>query len=192
MSEESKPKDPGAIWRGQPPEPAPVRLEPLMSRRTRELHASTRSEILMSMGAALFFAAVIAWRFASDRQSFPVIGLAAVVVWIAISLYWFRDRMGPAPGDALAATGRDYYRKELERRRDHLRNAWLWHGPLVLACGTFLASVEANPFRGLYRLRSVMPLVVLLVVWIGYGIVRRRRQANELQREIDEIEAGGR
>ncbi len=36
-----------------------------------------------------------------------------------------------------------------------------------------------------------MPLVGLLVVWIGFGIVRRRRQANQLQREIDEIETGG-
>jgi hypothetical protein len=168
-----------------------VRLEPLMNRRTRELHASTRSEIWMSIGAALFFVAVIAWRFASDHQSFPVIGVGVVVAWIVISLYWFRDRMGPAPGDAMAATSRDYYRKEMERRRDHLRNAWLWHGPLVLACVTFLASVEANPFRGLYRLRSVMPLVGLLVLWIGFGIVRRRRQANQLQREIDEIDTGG-
>jgi hypothetical protein len=30
-------------------------------------------------------------------------------------------------------------------------------------------------------------LVVLLVVWTGYGVWRRRRQARELQLEIDEM-----
>ncbi len=125
-----------------------MRLEPLMNRRTRELHASTRSEILMSIGAALFFVAVIAWRFASDHQSFPVIGVGVVVAWIVISLYWFRDRMGPAPGDAMAATSRDYYRKEMERRRDHLRNAWLWHGPWCWLASRFLRVWRRTRFAG--------------------------------------------
>ena len=35
--------------------------------------------------------------------------------------------------------------------------------------------------------RLELPLVVLLAVWTGYGIWRRRRQARELQREIDEM-----
>jgi hypothetical protein len=34
----------------------------------------------------------------------------------------------------------------------------------------------------------VLPLVVLLAVWTAFGLMRRRRQARELQREIDEIE----
>jgi hypothetical protein len=37
----------------------------------------------------------------------------------------------------------------------------------------------------------VLPLVVLLAVWTGFGFRRRRRQAKELQRELDEIEPLG-
>jgi hypothetical protein len=33
----------------------------------------------------------------------------------------------------------------------------------------------------------VLPLVALLAVWTGFGLIRRRRQAKDLQREIDEI-----
>ena len=84
--------------------------------------------------------------------------------------------------------GLAHYRKELERRRDHLRNAWLWHGPLFLACMiliTILIGKEYPAFRGLQR---VLPLVLLLAAWTGFGLIRRRRQANELQQEIDEID----
>jgi hypothetical protein len=34
----------------------------------------------------------------------------------------------------------------------------------------------------------VLPLIVLLAVWTGFGVWRRHRQAKELQREIDAIE----
>lgn len=187
MPEEPKSKDLGAVWRDQPEEKLPVNVEQLANRRTQELYASTRSEIVMSIGAALFFAAVMAWRFASPEHRLQQLGLLAVIAWVLISLYWFRDLIwskGPAR-DALAATGLDYYRKELERRRDHLRNAWLWHGPLLLACTIFAATVIGKAVSG--RLRNVLPIFIVLAVWTGFGVRRRRRQANELQREIDDI-----
>ncbi|MEI9977116.1 MAG: hypothetical protein WDO73_36740 [Ignavibacteriota bacterium] len=162
-----------------------------MNRRTREMYAATRSEIVMSIGAAVFFAAVMAWRFASDHDPVPQVGLLAIVVWVVVSLYWFRDRIWRAeparktrwPRPAANTT---YYRKELERRRDHLRNAWVWHGPLLLACLILLAVLTRQyfVFRGL---QQVLPLVIVLLAWTGFGFVRRRRKANELQREIDEM-----
>jgi len=133
----------------------------------------------MSIGAALFFLVVVPWRLAAEMGRVPMVGLIAAVVWVLISLYWFRDRIWrkePAR-DALAAPGLEYYRRELERRRDHLRNAWLWHGPLIVACVFFVAIVAGRAYPGIERLSSVLPLVALLVVWTGYGIHRRRRQA---------------
>jgi hypothetical protein len=186
MSEDLESNDPGSVWRDQPEEKLPVDL----NRRTRELYSSTRSEILMSVIAALLLMAVVGWRFVTDRQHVPILVLAAGVVWVLISLYWFRDRIwgAPAPsGDALAATGVEHYRRELERRRDHLRNEWLWHGPLVLACVTLAAIAGGSIFAGWQRLESALPLVVLLAVWIVFGVWNRRRQANRIQSEIDEI-----
>jgi hypothetical protein len=168
-----------------------VNLEQIVSRRTEELSSSTRSEILMSVGAALLFVGVMAWRFAPIYDRFEEIGFAAVIAWAVISLYRFRRRIwrqNPSPPDAIAAPGLEYYRKQLEQRHDHLRDAWLWHGPLLLACMVLIAILTGKAFPAFRRLRDVLPLVVLLAVWTGFGLTRRYHQARELQREIDEIE----
>jgi hypothetical protein len=187
----SETKDLGAIWRDQPEEEPTVNLEEIVNRRTEELRSSTRSEILMSIGAALLFVGVVAWRLGPAHGGLQEVGFAAVIAWAVISLYWFRRRIwrrNPARPDAIAATGLEYYRKELEQRRDHLRNAWIWHGPLLLACMVLVAIWMGKTFPAFRRLRDVLPLVVLLVVWTGFGLTRRYRLARELQREIDEIE----
>jgi divalent metal cation (Fe/Co/Zn/Cd) transporter len=183
-------KDPGAIWRDQPEEKLMVNLEQIVNRRTEELSSSTRSEILMSVGAALLFVAVMAWRFAPIHDRLLEVEFAAVVAWAVISLYWFRRRIwrrNPASPDALAATCLEYYCKQLEQRRDHLRNAWLWNGPLFLACMILIAVLLRKAFPGMERLPTVLPLFVLLAVWAAFGLTRRLRQAGDLQREIDEI-----
>ena len=184
-------KDPGTIWRDQPEEKHMVNLEQIVNRRTEEMTSSTRSEILMSIGAALLFVAVMAWRFAPIHDPLLEAGFAAVIAWVVISLYRFRRRIwrrDPSRPDAIAAPCLEYYRAQLEQRRDHLRDAWLWHGPLFLACLILIAILMGRAFQGSERLRSVVPLVVLLAVWTGFGLIRRYRQARELQREIDEIE----
>ena len=194
MSDQTGAKDPGAIWRDQPEEELQVNLEQIVNRRTEELSSSTRSEILMSVGAALLFVGVLAWRFAPAHDRFQEVGYAAVIAWAVISLYWPRRRIwrrSRSRPDAIAVTGLEYYRQELEQRRDHLRNSWLWHGPLFLACMILIAILLGKASPAMVPLQSVVPLVVLLAVWTGFGLTRRRRQARELQREIDEIEPRG-
>ena len=194
MSEESLAKNLGAVWRSQPEERLRVDPERMARRRMRALSSSTRSEIGMSLGAALFFVAIIGLRFVSAHDRLRQLGLiaaASLIVWVLISLYWFRDRIwrqNPPPQDLLAATCREYYRKELERRRDHLRSAWLWHGPLLLACVMSVAIFIGEGFPGADRLWSVAPLIILLAAWTGFGLRRRQRQANEIQSEIHEID----
>lgn len=190
MSDESKAKDPGAIWRSQPPEKLAVNLEQIVSRRTEELYSSTRSEILMSIGAALLFMGVMVWRLAPAQDRLQQLGFAAILAWAAVSLYWFRDRIfgrRPPRPDAIAATGLDYYRHEVERRRDHMKNEWLWHGPLFLACMVLMALMIGRASPGIDRLENALPLVLVLAIWTGFGLWRRRRQARELQQEIDEM-----
>jgi len=191
MPEQTRGKDAGAIWRDQPEEGLAVNLEQIVKRLTEELSSSTRSEIVMSMGAALLFVGVMGWRFAPAYERLQEFGFAVVIVWVVISLYLYKRRIwGPGSSrlDAAAVNCLEYYRKELEHRRDHLRNPWLWHGPLFLACMILIAIlIRGNAFQ---PLRNVLPLVVLLAVWTGFGVWRRYRQAKELQRAIDEIEPG--
>ncbi len=189
MSDQTGAKDPGAIWRDQPEERRTVDLEQILKLRTEELYSSTRLEILMSIGAALLFIGVMAWRLGPAHDRLEQVGFLAAIVWVIVSLYWFRSRLRRRRSrpDAAAAAGLDYYRAELERRRDHLKNEWLWHGPLALACVTLAAILTGHVFYGYQPLRNVLPLLVLLAVWIGFGFWRRQRQAKELQREIDEL-----
>jgi Flp pilus assembly protein TadB len=191
MSERSEIENAGVIWRNQPEEEVTVQLEQIVNRRTKELGWSTRWEILMSVCAALLFVGVVLLRVAPLRDGLLETILAAAGVWAILSLYLFRRKIWrpeSSRADAAAATGREYYRRELERRRDHLRNAWLWHGPLFLACLALIAVAAGNSFLGFERLGSATPLLALLAAWTAFGVRRRLRQAREIQREIDEIE----
>ena len=184
--------DPSEIWKNQPVEEAPMTPDQTINRQTEALYSSTRSEILMSIAAALLLVGVTLLRFWQVRTAMEEIGCALVLVWIALTLYRLRPRIWrqAAPPDAVAATGAEYYRRELERRRDHLRDAWLWHGPLFLAC-LILVGVGGSHFGMFVHMGTpigrVVPLIVLLVLWTGYGLRRRLRQARALQREIDQI-----
>jgi hypothetical protein len=195
MSESTRSKDPTALWKGQPEERLAVNLEQIVNRRTAELYASTRSEILMSIVAALLLVAVTLLRFGQFRNRIEEAACVLVLVWVAITLYRVRARIWPpsASPDAAAASGADYYRRELEHRRDHLRDAWLWHGPLFLACLILTGILGWNSgfsARAGMPLDRISPLLVLLALWVGYGLRRRLRQAREIQCEIDELRRG--
>jgi hypothetical protein len=180
-------KDPGVVWRNQPKEKLDMNLQNLVNRRTQQLHARTQTEIIGVVAAVLLMAA-LAWRFPSSLGPFQLFGFALVIVWILGSLYWFRDRVWrrTLPADAVAMSGLEYYRRELERRRDHLKKAWLWHAPLFLACLIFVVS---KVYPNVERLKNALPFLILLAIWIVIGIRLRRREDNALQREINEIDA---
>ncbi len=115
-------------------------------------------------------------------------GCAAVVLWALATLFRYRaslrrDRLSAV---SLARTGVEHYRQELRRRRDHLRGAWIWHGPLVLACITSAVALSGRIVPR--RIWDALPIMLALVVWAGFGIRRRFRQAAELQKEIDRKE----
>lgn len=192
MSSDPKANDAGAVWRSQPPEEQEIDLKPFLNRRTEALYSTTRSEIVMSIAAAVFLAAVLAWRFSFVYNRLLQLGLGLIVAWILFSLYFFRRRIWrrvPPQGDAIAASGLEYYRNALERRRDHLRNSWIWNGPMFLACLMLVFTFAGKSFPAYGHSLSVLPLLILLALWTGFGIKRRRDQAKEIQREIDEIES---
>ena len=176
-----------AAWLNQPEEEIPVDIERIHGLRTWALFSTTRSEIISSIGAALFLASIVAWRFAPERDRLVLFGCAGVIVWAAVTLFWFRDsiRRQTLQPDAFARTGLEHYRVELLRRRDHLRSAWIWHGPLLLACILSAATLTERIVPG--RLWDALPIFLLLAGWAVIGIKRRVRQAAELQQEIDEI-----
>jgi hypothetical protein len=174
-------------WLNQPGEDSPVEVDEGYRRRTGQLFSTTRAEVLSSAGAALFFAVVMVWRFAPERDRVVTLGCAAVAVWAVVTVLRFQAsiRRNALGADVIAATGVAHYRSELVRRRAHLRSVWIWHGPLWLAIGVSAATLAGRAVPG--RLWEVLPLLVLLAVWAAAGVRRRLRQAAELQQEIDDL-----
>jgi len=183
MPEPNTPKD---LWRNQPMDSLAVNFERLVDRRAREFDSATRSEVLTSIGAVIFFASVMVWRFGSSADPLPRLGLAAMVLWAVVAAYWFRRQIWPqaTPPGALAATGLAHYRTVLERRRKHIKNDWTWRGPLIFMC-LILFQVA---FPGFARLKTALPLLVFLLVWIILRLRIRQRNVAEIQRELDELE----
>jgi hypothetical protein len=192
MPDPHTPDDPRSLWREQPPEPTPVLSSRILARRTRALSASTRSEIVTSLSAGAFFLAILAWRFELRSQPYVVAGAVLMLCWILITLLRFRKQIWPEHDPqttAVASPAVQFYRAELQRRRDHLLSAWIWSGPLVLACITLAVILMKNGMPDTRRLFSILPLLLLLSVWTAIGIWRRRRLALQIQSEIDEIAA---
>ena len=163
----------------------------LVNRRVQEADSATRMEILSSLGAALFCAAILLRQFGVNRGSLFQLMLAAIVLWAAITAYRFRSQIWPkpAPPGTFAATGLAHYRAVLERRRAHMKSAWIWHGPLILACLILLAAAVQLAFPNTERLKNILPFSTLLIVWIIFGIYMRQRKAAEIQREINELDS---
>jgi hypothetical protein len=195
MDEHSFPQEAGALWRDQPlHHSTPVVItEEALQRRTDSVSARTRYETIVSLCAAVFFVAVLVLRLQSFSDRTFLLGLALCTVWIAVTLIRARGALfgvQPAAGSAAErwATGVEFYRAELERRRKHLASSWLWHGPLAIACVLLAILVARNmAASSLARYLSVLPLLVALLFWIVIGIRQRRRQMMEIQRELEEI-----
>ncbi len=188
MSDDLRPHDPCVIWKQQPEEDAPVIIDHILNRRTQQLQESTRWEIIMSMLAAVFFVGVLAWRLPPVGFALQPIGLAGAALWIVTTAIRFRSLIwGRSSPLNAAMSGSAFYRRALEMRRDHLRNTWLWHGPLLLASVLFVASFAGHSFPGRNQFRNAAPLFLILGLWIVIGVWRRFRQAAALQREIDEV-----
>lgn len=191
MPDERKGADPRSAWRNQPVEKLEVSLQHFVRRRALELSTRTRTDIITSIAAALFVLGFMIWRLNAAQDRLQQLGLALVVVWVAVTIYRFRKRIWRSvglPPELIASTSLDYYRRELQARRDHLRNTWLWQGPLLLALVLLCIILfgKAMPQPG--RLLNVLPFLIMLAVWVAFGIAARRHQDRELQREIEEIE----
>ena len=181
--------DPRTIWQNQPTEPSAMTLEKIRQ-KVRKLHAKTRRELLGSIAAPLavvIFSGLGAAIFDDPLQR-TVFALA--LAWALAGQYFLHRGMWSAtlPGDAALTTGLEFYRREIERRRDLIRRVLRWSfGPLVLAIGALILPIVTGGVeeRGVFL--KMIPFLTLLVLWLVGFFVIRMRQQRELQCEIEEL-----
>jgi hypothetical protein len=114
----------------------------------------------------------------------------AIAVYLAFQVY--RKRPGPkVPLNATLATATDFYRRELERQRDSGRKIWLWYvGPLL---ALMTAPIVAQFWKSDEAARwwNAAPFICLTLIW-GLSTSRlAQREAQRIQRELDDLDRPG-
>jgi hypothetical protein len=98
------------------------------------------------------------------------------------------------PQDAPVSTCLEFYRRELERRRDYIRHIWLRSRLPFVLVGVSIAVVGTGARNAApHKLLNAVPFFVLLVLWaVGFFFLKKRLGPNQfrpqnLQQEIDEL-----
>jgi hypothetical protein len=183
--------NPQKIWQSQTAERKTMTAR-LIEWKVRELRARTRRQWLGTFTGPL--AAGFLYAFA--RKEFPSLGslleslFICALAWSLVGLYFLSRGMQSAamPEDAGLATGLEFCRGELERRRQLLSRLLIWSfGPLSLAIGGFILSLALIGRENRAFIPNGLPFAALIVIWMICYFVIRWREQRELQREIEEL-----
>ena len=182
-------QDPKTIWQNQSAENSTMTLEQLRQ-RARELNAKTRRQLLGTLTVpvviTLFYAFAVRQFPSLQEVLHPLFGCA--LVWSLVGLYFLnRGKWSEAvPAEAGCSAGIEFYRREIERRRDYLRGALVWSlGPVILAIATFIMAMAIVTGKKMFS--NAMPFMMLVVAWVAVCFVIRARERRHLQREIDTL-----
>lgn len=160
-------------------------------RKARELHAKTRRELLGSIVAPVGVIAFSGLGSAIFHDPLQRTVFVLALAWALAGQFFLHRGMWSAtlPGDAALTTGLEYYRQEIQRRRDLFHRVLRWtFGPLVLAIGALLLPIVTVGVEERGAFRNMIPFLTLLAVWLGGFFVVRMRQQRDLQREIEELD----
>jgi hypothetical protein len=189
MQNDTPGNDPRKIWQNQPTEPSAMTLL-LIRKKTRELHAKTRGELLRSIAAPLIVIAV-----GGFGSRFPDWVLRAIfafaIAWSIAGQYFLNRGMWSAtmPEDAALSTSLDSYRREVERRRWLFSRMLQWNlGPVLLAIATSIFSAVKMGILNEKTLPNAAPFLILMTIWLAAVVVIVMRQQRDLQREIDDLD----
>lgn len=188
-------QDPQKIWQNQSTEPLKMSATEL---RHRALQRQSRDRFearfiaLIGLVLSVFFA----WIFTRAHGAVARTGWSLLSLWGVYAAWQARKWIWPRnlPEDAPITTCFEFYRDELERRRDYLRHRWWRSGLPVALLGTALAVVgtgaqTAQPGSAL----SFLPLFLFLAAWVvTFPIIRKKLGQENLEQEIAELQTFGR
>jgi muconolactone delta-isomerase len=184
--------DPKKIWQEQPTEAIEMSLEEIR-RKAHQFQAKGRWKALIAIVIGIALCGVFAVTSAKAQYLVLRIGWGVLSLYGLFSAYQAYKWIWPSSlaADATVGTSLEFYRRELERRRDYVRHIWrrsgVWWcfvGLALIILPAMMASLK-NP----KLLLNAVPFFVLLSVWFVAFFSIRKRQRQKLQREIDELNA---
>jgi hypothetical protein len=190
MPDEFPMNDPRRIWQDQPTEVMKMSLDEVR-RRAQKLELRDRLSTLASIVIGFFLFFLCIWFARIGAGLAPRIGWAMLSLWALYYVYQAYKWVWPGrlAADATFSTSLEFYRKELERKRDYGRHIWRRAGLTFCFAGLAFVVIPAL-VEVLKKPRlplNLVPFFALLVIWsVVFFSMRRRRQRN-LQKEIDDL-----
>ena len=193
MPDEFPMHDPKKIWQDQPTEPIKMSLDEIR-RKAQTLQTKSRLKVLAAMLIGLFLCIAFARMAVVVEDVIPRIGWGMLSLYGLYGVYhafrWIWP--GRLAADATFSTSLEFYRKELERQRDYSWRlwrrsglAWAFLGLAFLVVIPVLMGAIQNP----RILVNAVPFCVMLGIWLVFFLSTRKRKQQELQQEIDELNA---
>jgi uncharacterized membrane protein YfcA len=184
--------DPRSVWQNQPKEPFKMSVDEMRFRAHR-FQMKARLTAATTITSALLVCAFFGWSFARTHELVPRMGYALISlcgIFMAYSTYkWVWPSNLPA--DAPVSTSLEFYRSELERRRDYRGHIWLRTGLPFCFLGMAMIVVPAliAAFGAPRLFVNMVPFFLLLVIWFVLFFRGKKRSQHKLQQEIDELRA---
>jgi hypothetical protein len=181
-------------WQNQPDEPGRIPLEEIRQ-KAEKLQRKARREVLLFYAYGLLFVFFFGRSLARTNETLPRIGLSLLIAWSFCFPYQAQKRIWPRNSAAALAstTCLDFYRRELERRRDYTRHVWRWLlGPLFFSLGVFLLPALIKAIENPVFWLKLLPFGLLLAIWAAVYFPLRKSGLRKLQREIDALNVWGR
>jgi hypothetical protein len=178
--------DPQKIWQNQKTEKTVMSIEEIRE-KLHALETKKRIEALTLIVVGLLLCPGFGLMAVRVQEMIPRIGWCGVSLWCLFSAWrGYRLLRAPKPLAASApATSLEFYRGELEKRRDRLRKSWGEAGlTWLFAALALIILPEVKQW-----LRNGLPFLALLTVWLVAFFLIRKRQTRRLREEIEALSA---
>jgi len=185
-------KDPQEIWQNQPTEPLKMSASDLR-RKALVRQSRARLEALSTIIIGIIPCVVFAWSFARAHEMLARMGwglLSLCGIYAAYHAYkWIWPQS--LPEEAPINTCLEFYRRELERRRDYVHRWWRSGLPFFLLLGMVMAGVGTGARNAPpHPLLNALPFFLILAIWaVAFLLMRKKLGRENLQQEIEELRA---
>jgi hypothetical protein len=188
MPSEFPMNDPQNIWKNQPTEAFKMSADQLRY-KAQQSQTKARLAALLQIAIGIVLSVFFAWICARATNGLPRMGVGVLSLW-GLYAAWQAYRCiwpGRLDPDATVSTSLEFYRSELEKRRDYVLHVWRRAGLTFCFLGLALIVVPVliKSFTAPRLLLNVAPVLVLAALWVAIFIPMRKRNQRKLQLEID-------
>jgi hypothetical protein len=184
--------DPQNIWQNQSKEPFKMSMTEIRG-KAQQRQRRARLEALLEIASGLAVCVFFAWTFARANDVLARAGVGLLSLWgmyVAFQAYrWiWPGRPGP---DETVSTSLEFYRSELERRRNYALHIWRRAGLTFCFLGVAMVLLPGliKSLDSPRLMLNFLPVLMLLAIWFAIFFPKRRRRLRKLQGEIDELRA---